>query len=91
MHKHALLRHRFRIRVHLQATTSRSSQVKADLILKRRESYTGVSMPAQEPTTFDASEGMAVFDDETPFYWVSQTTPENTKPTNVLDKWKLQD
>ena len=48
-------------------------------------------MPAQEPTTFDASEGMAVFDDETRSYWVSQTTPENTKPTNVLDKWKLQD
>ena len=22
---------------------------------------------------------------------MSQTTPENTKPTNVLDKWKLQD
>ena len=48
-------------------------------------------MPAQEPTTFDASEGMAVFDDETRSYWVSQTTPENTFSTNVLDKWKLQD
>ena len=96
----------------------------------------------RDPTTFEASEGMAVFDNETQWYSVSpkpkhksdgvydelsyedkhkfdaarfkeienllklgalsvmtpedrdhfaKTTPENIIPTDVLDKWKLQD
>ena len=100
------------------------------------------TLPEQDPISFEASEGVAVFHDETRSYWVAprrtvksgvthdewpsedkkkfdasrfkeidnllklnalsvmtikdcehfaKTTPENTKPTNVLDKWKYQD
>ena len=90
----------------------------------------------QDLTTFEAIEGMAVFDSETQSFWVAprpkdksgvvydelsdtdkkkfeasrfkeidnllklnalsvmspnETTPENIIPTNMLDKWKLQD
>ena len=100
------------------------------------------AVTGQDSTTFEAIEGMAVFDDETRAFWVAprpkdksgvvydelsetdkekfdasrfkeidnllklnalsvmspeesdhfaKTTPENIKPTNMLDKWKLQD
>ena len=89
----------------------------------------------QDSTTFEAIEGMAVFDSETQSFWVAprpkdkngvvydelsetdenkfdasrfkeidnlfkspdesdhlaKTTPENIIPTNMLEKWKLQD
>ena len=87
-------------------------------------------LTGQDSTTFEAIEGMAVFDDETRAFWVAprpkdkrgvvydelsdtdkkkydasrfkeidnllsdhfaMTTPENIIPTNMLDKWKLQD
>ena len=100
------------------------------------------AVTGQDSTTFEAIEGMAVFDDETRAFWVAprpknksgvvydelsgpdkklfdasrfkeidnllnlnalcvisleesdhfaKTTPENIIPTNMLDKWKLQD
>ena len=100
------------------------------------------AVTGQDSTTFEAIEGMAVFDDETRSFWVAprpkdksgvvydelsetdkkkfdasrfkeidnllklnalsvmspeesdhfaKTTPENIIPTNMLDKWKLQD
>ena len=64
--------------------------MKTSLILKRRQSYTGVgAIPEQDKTTFEASEGMAVFDDETRSYWVSSRLKD--KRGVVYDELSDQD